>query len=108
MKRSFIFLSVLIAGCAVPHLASSRQGLEAAQMMEQAMLTGKSSGICATYEKMFKYAESTGKKEDMDFAESFFTNAANEQGRTPQGFLDFCKDVFASSEKMQRVIDEYK
>lgn len=108
MKRSFVFLSVLIAGCVSPNQASSKSGLEEARMMDQAMITGKASGICATYEKMFTYAGTTGEKEDMAFARAFYTSSANELGYTPQGFIDFCKDIFAKSERMQRVIDEYK
>lgn len=108
MKRALVFVSLLVVGCVNPNLASSRQSFDTPRMMEKSMLAGKSSGICATYEKMFKYAGSTGKKEDMDFARAFFTYSANDLGKTPQGFLDFCKEAFETSSRMQSVIDKYK
>lgn len=108
MKRIFVFASVLVVGCVSPNHAFSQPGLKDAKMMEQTMLTGKASGVCATYEKMFKYAGSTGKKEDMDFARAFFTYSAKDLGKTPQGFLDFCKEAFETSSRMQSVIDKYK
>lgn len=108
MKYSLVFISILMAGCASPNKASSQTGLEEARMMDNALQAGRSSGICSAYEKLFTYAKSTGKKQDMDFAKAFFTQSATELGRTPQGFLDLCQDAFATSARMQAIIDKYK
>lgn len=108
MKKLLMAISMSASVFALPSQALGQQGLKEAKVMEQALLTGEASGICATYEKMFKYARSSGKKEDMDFARSFFNYSANDLGKTPQGFLDFCKDSFAASSRMYGIIDKYK
>lgn len=110
MKKILItaLAALVVSGCVNHSQASSKIGLQEAKTADQAMLTGRASGICATYEKMFTYAGSTGKKADMDFAKAFYTYSANDLGYTPQGFLDFCKGIFEKSKQMQQVIDEYK
>lgn len=108
MKKLLVAILMSVPVFCLPNQAFGQQGLKEAKVMEQALLTGKASGICATYEKMFKYAKSSGKKEDMDFARSFFNYSANDLGKTPQGFLDFCKDSFEASARMYGIIDKYK
>lgn len=108
MKRAFFLIPLFVIGCANPKAAVSQQAVATPDMLEQAMNTAKVSGICATHEKLFKYAQDSGDKAKIAFAKDFFTFSASEIGRTPQGLIDLCQDTFAASSRMRDVINKYK
>lgn len=77
-------------------------------MLKDDMALSKVVGICSTYEKLFKFAQSTKDDRNIEFAKKFIDYSAMDAGYTTAKLISICENSFETYKKVNDVIDKYK